>query len=140
MNANCLIPKNLQFTLAIVASVFIVGCATQPASGPAASSERFDIEGKWFWSQNPWHGYFVLEKDGDSYSGTLDDIFEGTYDDEISDVNVTDDNIKFTRNGKFGVQHWEGTLKQEDDLLKIVDGQWQKETGSSGRFHAEKRD
>ena len=136
MNAGSLRPKNLRLPLAVIASVFVVGCATQPASGP----RDFDIEGKWFWSQNPWHGYFVLEKDGDSYSGTLDNIFEGTYEDEISDVNVTDDNIKFTRDGEYGIQYWQGTLKYEDDLLKIVDGRWQKATGSSGTFYAEKRD
>ncbi len=135
MKPSCVKPKYLRFALAMVACVFVVGCATQPVS-----SGRHDIEGKWFWKQNPWHGYFVLEKDGDSYSGTLDDIFEGTYDDKIADVEVTDDNIKFTRNGEFGAQYWQGTLKHEDDVLKIVDGQWEKESGGSGTFFAEKRD
>ena len=139
MNANCCKINHLQLTLAIVGSLLVVGCATQPISGPAAS-ERFDIEGRWFWSQDPWRGYFVLEKDGDSYSGTLDDIRERTYGDEISDVNVTDDQIKFTRNGRHGVQYWEGRLKHEDGLLKIVDGRWEKSTGSSGTFQAEKRE
>jgi hypothetical protein len=120
--------------MAILVSVSTVGCAVFPGS------KSYDIEGKWYWSQNPWHGYFVLERDGDSYSGTLDDIFEGTYDDEISDVKVTGTDIEFTRNGRFGVQYWHGTLKFEDDVLKIVNGQWRKKAGISGTFYAEKRD
>lgn len=134
MNVDCNKSKILQLALAILVSVSTAGCAIFPAS------KTYDVEGRWFWSQNPWHGYFVLQKDGDSYSGTLDDTFEGTYDDEISDVNVVGSDIEFTRHGKFGVQYWHGTLKLEDDVLKIVDGQWRKKTGSTGAFYAEKRD
>ena len=134
MNVNCLKPKYLQFALSFLVSLSTAGCAIFP------TSKTYELEGKWFWSQNPWHGYFVLEKDGDSYSGTLDDIFEGTYDDEISDVKVAGSDIEFTRKGRFGLQYWHGTLKLEDDVLKIVNGQWRKKTGSSGMFYAEKRD
>jgi regulation of enolase protein 1 (concanavalin A-like superfamily) len=42
MNASCIKPKHLLFALAIIVSVFIVGCPAKPASGPAASFERFD--------------------------------------------------------------------------------------------------
>jgi hypothetical protein len=141
MNATCIIPKHLRFALAIILPAFAVGCASQTTSGPAASFDRFDIEGKWLWEQDPWHGYFVLEKDGDSYSGTLDDTFEGTYEDEISDVSIRGDNIKFTRYGRYGIQYWQGTLKREDGVLKIVDGRWKKKfADEAGTFHAEKRD
>lgn len=134
--------KYFRLTLAVIVSVFIVGCATQPSSKPTLSSQLFDIEGKWSWrQQGPWHGYFVLEKDGDAYTGTLDDTFEGTYGDRIADLDISDDHIKFTRDGAFGVQYWEGTLKIEDGLLKIIDGRWEKQGGvGSGSFFAEKID
>jgi len=106
------------------------------------SSQLSEIEGKWSWDQQgPWRGYFILEKDGDAYTGTLDDISEGTYGDRIADVEVSDDHIKFTRDGAFGIQYWEGTLKVENGQIKITDGQWQKEGGfGSGKFIAEKID
>jgi len=135
-------PKFSQLTLAAIVSVFIAGCATQPSSKLASSSQLSDIEGKWSWSQQgPWNGFFVLEKDGDTYTGTLEDTYEGTYGDRIADVEISDDHIKFTRDGDFGIQYWEGTLKVEDGQLKIVDGQWQKQGGlGSGKFVAEKTD
>ena len=124
MNAHYFGPKCSQLALAAIVSVFIAGCATQPSSKPASSSQLSEIEGKWVWKQQgPWH------------------IFEGTYGDRIADVDVSDDHIKFTRNGAFGVQYWEGTLKVEDGLLKIVDGRWEKQGGVvSGSFSAEKKD
>ena len=142
MYAHYFGPKSSQLTLAAIVSVFIAGCVTQPSSKPTLSSQMSEIEGKWSWSQQgPWHGYFVLEKGGDAYTGTLDDIFEGTYDDKISDVVISDSHIKFTRNGAFGIQYWEGTFEVEDGLLKIIDGRWQKEGGfGSGTFIAEKVD
>jgi len=99
-----------------------------------------DIEGRWSWIQDPWYGEFVLKKDGDSHAGTLNDVFEGTYGDKIVDVTVSNNHIKFTRDGRFGIQHWEGTLKEEDGVLKIIDGRWSKEHGSSGSFSADKKD
>lgn len=142
MNAHYFGPKCSQLALAAIVSVFIAGCATQPSSKPTLSSQLSEIEGKWVWKQQgPWHGSFVLEKDGNAYTGILDDTFEGTYGDRIADVDVSDDHIKFTRNGAFGVQYWEGTLKVEDGLLKIVDGRWEKQGGVvSGSFSAEKKD
>ena len=142
MHAHYFGPKCSKLTLAAIVSVFIAGCATQPSSKPTMSSQMSEIQGKWSWSQQgPWHGYFVLEKGGDAYTGTLDDIFEGTYGDRIEDVEVSDDHIKFTRDGDFGIQYWEGTLKVEDGQIKITDGRWQKEGGfGSGKFIAEKID
>jgi len=140
MNQYSFTLKYLLSGFAVISSVFIVGCAIQPSSKPTQSSQLSDMEGKWFWSQNgPWHGYFVLKKDGNTYTGTLDDTFEGTYGDQIEDVVISNDHIKFTRNGAYGVQYWEGTLKIEDGQLKITDGHWEKQGGvASGSFVAEK--
>ena len=142
MNAHYFVPKCSQLTLFTIVAVFFAGCANQPFSKPIQSSHLSEMEGKWSWSQQgPWHGHFVLEKDGDTYAGTLDDIFEGTYGDRIVDVEVLDDHIKFTRDGDFGIQYWEGKLKTEDGQLKITEGQWEKQGGfASGSFFAEKID
>ena len=140
MNVHYFRPEYFQLKLTIIVSVFMVGCATQPSFKAAPSSQLFNIEGKWSWIQDPWHGYFVLEKDGDSYTGTLDDVYEETYGDRISDVSVSDNHIKFTRNGRYGIQYWEGTLKVEDGRLKIVDGRWTKQPAILGSFSAEKKD
>ncbi len=139
MYAHYFGPKCSQLTLAAIVSVLIVGCATQPSSRLTLSS---NIEGKWSWTQQrPWNGYFVLEKDGDTYKGTLEDTSEGTYGDRIIDVEVSGDHIRFTREGAFGIQYWEGTLKVENGQLKITNGRWQKQRGfSSGTFIAEKSD
>jgi prepilin-type processing-associated H-X9-DG protein len=113
----------------------------------SGSDERGDLTGKWAWTQglpapqpsNLFHGEFVLEKDGDAYTGELDDISEGTYGDIIKDVTVVDDRISFTRQGQFGVQQWKGTLKKEDGDLMVVDGQWTK-GGIAGIWSAHKID
>ncbi|HNY78646.1 MAG TPA: hypothetical protein PKI96_14295 [Sedimentisphaerales bacterium] len=80
----------------------------------------------------------MLKKEGSSYSGTLDDVFEGTFGDKIDDVEVSGDKIKFKRYGRFGIQQWEGTLKEQDSRLTITDGRWTK-GGESGTFSAEKK-
>ncbi len=120
-------------------SVFLVGCATKPPSKSPPSYQLSDVEGTWLWIQNPWHGDFQLKKDGDSCTGTLNDVYERTYGDKIVDVAVSDNRIKFTRNGAYGAQHWEGTLKREDGVLKIKDGRWTRERGGTGSFSAEKQ-
>ena len=127
--------ESFKLILAITVVSFITGCATQPSFGPGSS---YKIEGKWLWEQDPWHGYFVLNRHGNLYTGTLDDIFEGTYGDLIKDVKISRNYIKFTREGKFGIQYWEGKLEVEDGVLKINDGKWSKERGISGSFYAEK--
>jgi hypothetical protein len=138
MNSHYLSLKYILFGLVIISSVFIVGCATQPP--PKQTSKLSDLEGKWSWrQQGPWHGYFVLNKEGSTYTGTLDDTFEGTYGDQIKDVVISNNHIKFTRDGTYGIQYWEGILKVEDGQLKITDGRWEKQEGvSSGSFVAEK--
>lgn len=140
MNANCCTPKYVALGLVIGLSVFSAGCATQPLSRDHPSYRLSDVEGKWSWTQDPWYGEFVLKKDGNSCTGTLNDVFEGTYGDRITNVTVSDSQIKFTRDGRFGIQQWEGTLKKEDGVLKIVDGRWTKGPGLSGPFTAEKKD
>ncbi len=140
MNTHHFRLGRFQLALAAVVSVFTVGCATQPSTKSAAATSRFDIEGTWSWVQHPWEGTFVLKKDGDAYAGTLDDTFEGTFGDKIADVELSADHIKFTRYGRFGIQHWEGALTEEDGALKITDGQWSKEPDISGAFYAEKKE
>ncbi|UCD53025.1 MAG: hypothetical protein JSW27_10370 [Phycisphaerales bacterium] len=128
-------------------SVFLTGCATTSSMRSKGSGEPEDLTGKWTWTQglpapqpaNLFQGEFVLEKDGDSYSGTLDDISEGTYGDTIKDVTVVNDRISFTRQGQFGMQQWKGTLKKENGELKVVDGQWTK-GGIAGIWSAHKID
>jgi len=141
MNAHYFRPKCLQLWLAIIVSALVTGCATGPFS-KSGSHGLSDIEGKWYWQQNqgPWNGFFVLEKAGDSYAGKLDDTFEATYGDRIVDVDISGDHIKFTRDGQFGNQYWEGTLKVKGGRLKIIDGRWRKQYGSSGSFYAERSD
>ena len=112
------------------------------------SNARGDLTGKWTWIQglpaprpaDLWRGEFVLEKDGDSYIGELDDISEGTYGDTRKDVTVVDDQISFTRQGQYGTQQWKGTLKEEDGDLMVVDGQWTKGGGIAGIWSARKID
>lgn len=120
-------------------SVLMVGCASRPSSKSPPPYCLSDLEGAWSWTQDPWYGEFVLKKDGDSCTGTLDDVYEQTFGDRIADVVVSDDRIQFTRYGQYGIQNWEGTLKAEDGILKIVDGQWTKRGGVSGEFTAEKK-
>ena len=115
----------------VIAFVFIAGCSTPPPSQQASTSQynqastpQCDIEGEWSWQQEgpggPWSGNFVLEKKGDSYVGTLNDTSEGTYGDTISNVEVSNGHIKFTRQLGFTTQDFEGDLKEEDGRLKII--------------------
>jgi hypothetical protein len=115
------------------------GCATQSSVTSGESYKFRDVEGKWSWTQDPWYGVFELKKNGDSCGGTLDDVYEGTYGDRIEDIVVAGNNIKFARKGQYGVQNWDGTLKKEKGVLKIVDGRWTKVGGRSGAFTAEKK-
>jgi len=140
MNAQCSGPKYSKLTLIVIVTMFFAGCSNLPFSNSTQPSRLSEIEGKWFWSQNgPWHGYFVLKKDGNTYTGTLDDTFEGTNGDRIENVAVSNDHIKFTRNGAYGIQYWEGDLKVEDGQIKIIDGQWKKQgEADSDSFVAEK--
>ncbi len=140
MNPHCFDRKHLQLGLLLLTLVFFAGCATQPSAKSAAATSRFDLEGTWSWVQDPFEGEFTLTRQGDTYTGTLDDTFEGTFGDKITDVQVAGDHIRFTRYGQFGMQRWEGTLTEEDGVLKITDGQWTKGMGISGTFYAEKKE
>jgi hypothetical protein len=131
-------PKYCALGLVIGLSVLMVGCASQPQSKAKSSYQLSNVVGKWSWTQDPWHGDFVLKMDGDSCVGTLNDVYEGTYGDQIKDVTISDNHIKFTREGKFGTQQWEGTLKKGWGL-RIIDGRWTKEGGLSGSFTAKKK-
>jgi len=112
-----------------------------------ASGDPGGLTGRWTWTQETqdplpayvWQGEFVLEKDGDSYTGELNDIGEGTHGDIIKDVTLVNDQISFTRQGQWGLQQWKGTLKTEDGELEIVDGQWTK-GGITGIWSAHKID
>ena len=138
MKANCCIPKCCVLGLAIGLLVFVARGAAQPPSEPDPSYQLSDVEGRWTWTQDPWFGDFVIAKDGDSYAGTLNDVYEGTYGDRIVDIALFDNHINFTRSGKYGIQYWDGTLKEEEGVLKIVDGWWVKTSGDGGSFRAEK--
>ena len=118
--------------------MFVVRGAAQPPSGSDHSYQLSDVEGQWTWTQDPWFGDFVIAKDADSYAGTLNDVYEGTYGDRIVDIALSDNHINFTRDGRYGIQYWDGTLKEEEGVLKIVDGRWVKTSGVAGSFRAEK--
>lgn len=140
MKANRSMSRGCVLTVAFGMVALLAGCATQPSGKAGASYAVSDVVGKWSWAQGPFNGEFVLKQDGDKCGGTLDDVVEGTYGDKIEDVVVTGDQIKLTRNGQYGVQNWEGTLKKEKGVLKIVNGRWTKVgMGVSGAFTAEKK-
>ncbi len=109
----------------LVAGLFmaLAGCA---APSGASSSNLSNLEGTWSWKQGNNDGELILKKDGASYTGTLNDLSESTFGDKITNVTVVKDRIKFTREGKYGTQEWEGTLKVDNGVLKIVDGRWRK--------------
>lgn len=138
MKRNCGIPKCCAWGLAVGLLVFVVRGAAQPPSGPDGSYQLSDLEGQWTWTQDPWFGDFFITKDADSYGGTLNDVYEGTYGDRIVDIALFDNHITFTRDGRFGQQYWDGTVTEEEGGLKIVDGIWVKTSGASGSFRAEK--
>lgn len=132
--------KCFTLILAVGLSAFMAGCASTPLSQASSTYKLSDLEGTWSWTQDPWHGEFVLEMDGDSCHGVLNDVYEQTFEDKIAGVIVTEDHIGFCRIGRFGIQYWEGTLVEEDGQLKIVDGQWCKTLEMTGPFTAEKKD
>jgi hypothetical protein len=150
-----LVTRCVAFGLILGISALLTGCSTTPSLSSGSSSslssgssdQQPDLAGKWAWSQETqaplpphvWQGEFVLEEEGDSYRGELNDSSEGTYGDTIKDVTVVNDQISFTRQGRWGVQQWKGTLKKEDGDLKVVDGQWTK-GGIAGIWSAHKID
>ena len=139
MNAKCRMSVCCALGLIAGLSVLMAGCATGLLARTPPSYQLSDVEGTWSWMQNPWYGEFVLKRDGDTCGGTLHDAYEGTYGDQIENVTVAGNHIKFTRVGQYGVQQWEGILKKEKGVLKIIDGRWTKVGRSSGAFTAEKK-
>lgn len=137
-------PKGVTLAWVPLLLVFMAGCATTDSREVRPSIQSSQLAGEWSWKQGVegpmafWEGKFVLEEDGDSYSGTLDDTREGTYGDIIRDVVLSEDLIKFTRDGRFGCQYWKGKLIEDDGTLKIVNGQWVRQSGASGVWYAEK--
>jgi len=148
MNRRYLQRRGVALGLALGLATLVAGCGAMGSTRLGSSGQRPELAGKWSWHQglpdpgpeNMWHGEFVLEKEGNTYIGTLDDLSERTYDDTIKDVTWSDGQLGFTRDGRFGTQQWKGTLTEEDGVLKVVDGEWTKEGGVSGRWRAEKID
>ncbi len=138
MKANGGMRKCCALGLAVGLLVFAGRGAAQPPSGSDPSYQLSDVEGQWTWTQDPWFGDFVIERGADSYAGTLNDVYEGTYGDKIVDIALSDNHISFTRDGRYGIQYWDGTLTEEQGALKIVDGRWVKTSGVKGSFRAEK--
>ncbi len=147
MKKYSLITRCVALGLILGISALLTGCSTTPSLSSESSDQHPDLAGKWAWSQEPsapqstdrWQGEFVLEKYGDSYIGELTDSSEGTYGDAIKNVTVVNDQISFTRLGRYGMQQWKGTLKKEDGVLRVVDGQWTK-GGVAGIWSAHKID
>jgi len=138
MKANGYMLKHCAWGLAVGLWVFVAPGAAQPLLDANLSYQLSDVEGQWTWTQDPWFGDFVIAKEGDLYTGTLNDVYEKTYGDKIVDIALSDNHLTFTRDGRFGLQYWDGTLKKEAGVLKIVDGRWVKTSGVSGSFYAEK--
>jgi hypothetical protein len=65
MNLNRRTIRCCALGLAVGLSVVIVGCGTQGSYKSGATVARPDIVGTWSWTQDPWHGEFVLEREGD---------------------------------------------------------------------------
>jgi hypothetical protein len=124
--------------LVIGFSIFIAAGPARCASESSPSYQLADVLGQWSWAQDPWFGDFTIEQDGDTGVGALNDVYEGTYGDRMEDIAIFDNHIYLTRNGRYGLQYWEGNLKEEEGVLKIIDGVWLKPAGDTGPFRAEK--
>jgi murein DD-endopeptidase MepM/ murein hydrolase activator NlpD len=89
---------------------------------------NLQLSGKWSWRQSPeFYGYFTIQQDGDLFTGTLDDVGEGTYKDNIVDGKINGNVMTFTRSGRYGIQYWRGEVLRSDDTLEIGTGLWRKE-------------
>ena len=96
---------------------------------PSFPQNQTSITGKWYWEQSsgPYHGYFYITQSGNTFSGTLDDVYEGTYNDKVIDGIINGSSFSFTRDGRYGIQFWYGTLDTNNGLLEINNGLWQKQ-------------
>jgi hypothetical protein len=100
------------------------------------------ISGKWKWEQTsgPYWGYFYITQSGNTFSGTLDDVWEGTYGDKVIDGIINGSSFSFTRDGRYGIQYWYGTIDINNGVMEINNGLWQKQGWVSDNwlpFHAE---
>jgi hypothetical protein len=87
----------------------------------------WQVSGKWYWKQDPWWGYFYITQKGNLFSGTLDDVYEGTYRDKVINGKIDGNSIEFTRDGRNGIQYWRGTIIERNGVLEIQNGYWRKE-------------
>jgi hypothetical protein len=109
-----------------------------PSATPTETPSSISLSGDWRWEINPYWGYFHITQNGNSFTGTLDDEYEGTRGDKIVDGEIIGNSIKFTREGRFGIQYWEGTVSESNSTL-IITGRWKSgEFGSWQNFTAEK--
>jgi hypothetical protein len=145
VNANGSISNYCTWVAAIGFLAWTSGCSSLGSSASRPSYHLSDVEGRWLWTQKSLNadrtvgqGDFVLKRNGESCTGTLNDFLEGTRDDRIVDVNITENHIKFKRQGRFAPQYWEGTLRTENGVLKIIDGRWTRPIGPGGAFSAER--
>ncbi len=126
--------------LIVVLSALALGSMARGASEPNGVYQFSDMEGTWAWCQDPWFGDFTIETDGEMCWGTLNDVYEGTYGDQIIDVELWDSTFRFTRSGRYGIQYWGGVLQEVDGVLTMADGYWLKPSGDTGPFTAHKID
>jgi hypothetical protein len=87
------------------------------------------ISGKWYWAQTsgPYWGYFYITQTAKTFSGTLDDVWEGTYGDKVINGVINGTSFSFTRDGKYGIQFWYGTIDINNGVMEINNGLWQKQ-------------
>ena len=93
------------------------------------TNQPSSISGKWYWEQQPgsFYGYFYIIQTGNTFTGTLDDIGEGTYGDKVINGIMNGTSFSFTRDGKYGIQYWYGTIDINDGVMEINNGLWQKQ-------------
>ncbi len=112
----------------LVVCGFLVALSGSFEATSAQKRPRLQVSGKWSWTQgSPYHGYFTIEQNGNSFTGTLDDVGEQTYRDDIVDGKIKGSVISFTRSGKYGTQYWRGAVIKTNDTLEIRRGFWRKE-------------
>ena len=109
-----------------------------PSETPTETPSTISLSGDWRWEINPYWGYFHIAQNGNSFTGTLDDEYEGTRGDKIVDGEIIGNSIKFTREGINGIQYWEGIVSEANGTL-IITGRWKhSDSGSWQNFTAEK--
>ena len=109
-----------------------------PTETPTETPSTILLFGDWRWEITPYWGYLHITQDGNTFTGTLDDEYEGTRGDKIVDGEIIDNSIKFTRDGLHGIQYWEGIISEANGTLTI-NGRWKVgDSGSWKEFVAEK--